>query len=460
MKNACFAPAWRLAMISLFVPLFCLHAAADSTFTFDVDFARFRMNDSTAVVEVYLAIPRHRLKFVEEGEMFSASFLCEISIFRGDAALIDHQWSAQNTAFRLDEIHPGQLLFTQAQFQVPVGEYRMAVRVEDENSREFGTKIITLAVPHFPARDLTISDLQFASLISKDSTASLYQKNNYKVVPNPAALYGTGMPIVYTYSEIYNLSFPSDSSYEVAYRVVDGNGREVKAPPAKRRHIVGASLVEVNALNIATLSSGTYTLETRVRDFHANREALKARKFFVYREQDLAADQREAGIADAMVEVYRRRSLAELDKEFETLRYIANEEEKKIFGSLTEEAKRDFLVRFWSRRDLTPETARNEFRDDYLSRVEYANKSFSGLGEGWKSDMGRVLLIYGYPSEVERIPSSGESRAYQEWNYYEIEGGVVFYFIDIKGWGNYELVHSTARAELQDPDWQRWLQVQ
>lgn len=460
MKKFGLISAWLFAAANLYLPAITYCASTDSTLTFDLDFARFKMNDSTAVVEVYIAVPRNRLKFVEEDAAMRARFISDITILANDSALIEHRWSAENTAHHADEIHPGQLLFTQAQFQVPAGEYKISARIEDENSKAFGRKFVALEVPYFSSQDLIISDLQLASLISKDSTASLYQKNNYKVVPNPSALYGTGMPIVYTYSEIYNLSFPSDSTYEVAYRVLDGNGREAKTPPAKRRHIVGASLVEVNALNIATLPSGSYSLEARVQDHQSGRQSIQTRKFFVYREQDVVAPEVEAGMADALGENYRRLSLAELDLEFGAARYIASEEEKKIFGSLHEDGKRDFLVRFWSRRDQTPATTRNEFRENYLARVDYANKTFSGLRDGWKTDMGRVLLIYGFPSEIERVPSSGESRAYQEWRYYEIEGGVEFYFVDVKGWGNYELVNSTARAELQDPDWQRWLKVQ
>jgi len=460
MKKSWLAYSWRLTFASLFLPVISFCASVDSTLTFDFDFARFRLNDSTAVVEVYIAVPRNRLKFAEDGTLWRGSFMSRVSILAGDSALIRHNWGAENVAHHLDEIKPGQLLFTQAQFQVPAGEYNIAVRIEDENSRMSGSKVLRLSVQPFLQSKLLLSDLQLASIISKDSSASLFHKNNFKVVPNPSALYGTGMPMVYTYAEIYDLSFPSDSTYEVSYRVMDGSGRVMKTSPAKRRPILGSSLVEINALNIATLHSGSYTLEARVEDHHSGQQALVTRKFFVYREADVAAPEARSYGAEAIVESYRSLSLAELDEEFAATRYIADEEEKKIFGSLSEDAKRDFLVRFWTRRDRSPETARNEFREDYLGRVEHANKNFSGLRNGWKTDMGRVLLIYGFPSEIERTPSSGESRASQVWKYFEIEGGVEFDFVDVKGWGNYELVNSTARNELQDPNWERWLQVQ
>ncbi len=418
------------------------------------------MNDSTAAVEVYISVQRKQLKFVEDGAAFRAGFTSTVSIRKGDSTLINHRWSADNIAHHNDEIRLGQLLFTQAQFQIPSGNYELIVQVEDENSKAILAKSATLSITPFTTGILALSDLEFSSMISKDSSASSFNKNNFKVVPNPSALYGTGMPMVYTYTEVYNLGFPSDSTYEVIYRVLDGSGRVMKSSPAKRRPILGNSLVEVNAINIATLRSGSYTLEARITDHHSGQQAIATRRFFVYREEDMAVSESQSSGSGAIVESYRTFSLAELDEEFAAARYIASEEEKKIFGSLNEDAKRDFLVRFWTRRDQSPETARNEFRENYLARVEHANKNFSGLRNGWKTDMGRILLIYGFPSEIERFPSQGESRAYQVWKYFEIEGGVEFDFVDVKGWGNYELVNSTARNELQDFDWQRWLRVQ
>jgi GWxTD domain-containing protein len=354
------------------------------------------------------------------------------------------------------------LLFTQAQFQVPVGEYELAIRVKDENSSASAGKTVPLSVQPFHPQTLSLSDLQFATLIEKDTTVSLFYKNNYLVVPNPAALYGAGLPMLFTYSEIYNLSFPGDSAYTVSYRVLDANGREVKARQSRRR-IMGRSLVEVSQINITALPSGTYSLEQRVSDLGNGQQAVNVRKFFVYRVADPAwAEGAEAlaGASDALAEHYRAMSVAELDEEFAAARYIANNDEKKVYGSLNEAGKREFMVRFWSDRDQTPATARNEYRESYLERVAFANKNYSGLRQGWKTDMGRVLLIYGFPSEIERAPFGGETRPHQVWKYFEYEGGVEFVFVDLKGWGNYELVNSTARNELQDPDWERWLRTQ
>ena len=78
--------------------------------------------------------------------------------------------------------------------------------------------------------------------------------------------------------------------------------------------------------------------------------------------------------------------------------------------------------------------------------------------DGWKTDRGRVYVLYAEPDEVQRFPSSENAKPYEKWNYNQIESGVLFVFIDLTGYGDYTLVHSTKRGELQDESWQQRLQ--
>jgi hypothetical protein len=75
--------------------------------------------------------------------------------------------------------------------------------------------------------------------------------------------------------------------------------------------------------------------------------------------------------------------------------------------------------------------------------------------DGWKSDRGRIFLTYGEPNDIERNASSSDMNSYEIWQYYAIQDGVVFVFGDVRGLGNYRLLHSTARGELYDSSWMR-----
>jgi len=442
-----------------FAPANASPSRADSTLRFDFDFARFSVNDTTAQVEVYIAVPRPALHFARAENQLQANFSCRVVINKNGADVVNHQWQAQSLARDSSEIKPGQLLFTQSRFQLTAGTYRFYVRVHDMHSQRAGVRAFQIIVEPYPLQQLAMSDLQLAARLERDTTQSIFHKNRYLVLPNPSALYGLELPMLYFYAEIYNLRFPSDSSYSTHYRILDGEGNEVKILPSKRRQIAGAKLVEVGGFNIVTMKSGSYALDVRVVDHTNGAEASRRHKFFVYREKDraeVAADVGAAGL-DYLTQSYRRISVNDLDKEFETTRYISSSEDKKIYSSSKPEGRRDFIVNFWQKRDQSPETPRNEYRERYLSLVKFANHNFSGFREGWKTDMGRVLLVYGQPDEIERFPSSNDARAHQIWRFFEIEGGVEFSFVELRSGGEMELVHSSARNELQDPAWRRWL---
>ena len=94
----------------------------------------------------------------------------------------------------------------------------------------------------------------------------------------------------------------------------------------------------------------------------------------------------------------------------------------------------------------------------HLKNGEEYNKGrsadFSQVGvKGWDSDMGRVYIIYGSPSEYQRNPLNPNENAYEIWHYLEIEGGVEFDFVDINGYGIYQLVNSTKRGEVRFENW-------
>ena len=102
-----------------------------------------------------------------------------------------------------------------------------------------------------------------------------------------------------------------------------------------------------------------------------------------------------------------------------------------------------------------PNTIINERLVDFRKAADFADRFFHyGLNiNGWKTDPGRILLKYGFPTERNQHTAEGNLRAYEEWFYGEIQGGVYFYFVDMHGYNNYILVNSTALNETYNSDW-------
>lgn len=64
-----------------------------------------------------------------------------------------------------------------------------------------------------------------------------------------------------------------------------------------------------------------------------------------------------------------------------------------------------FIEQFWKRRDPTPDTERNEYREEHYRRIAYTNEHFKTYIPGWKTDRGRVYIMYGPPDEIESHPA-------------------------------------------------------
>jgi len=95
-------------------------------------------------------------------------------------------------------------------------------------------------------------------------------------------------------------------------------------------------------------------------------------------------------------------------KEFlSTVRYIITSAEEKIFKELPPSERPKFIEDFWARRDPTPGTPRNEFKETYFKRIEEANQLFKGARPGWLQDRGRIYIIFGPPDERVTNPMGG-----------------------------------------------------
>jgi GWxTD domain-containing protein len=141
----------------------------------------------------------------------------------------------------------------------------------------------------------------------------------------------------------------------------------------------------------------------------------------------------------------------------EDVRYIITDEERAAFKTLdTEEERDDFVEAFWDRRNPNPFSEENQFKEEHYARFVYANERFAGRTPGWKTDRGRIYIVYGppdereeYPGPTDTLPATGspQERSSQIWRYNFIEGlgsGVFFVFLNKCGCGEYMLQHNPA----------------
>src|SRR3954463_6068609 len=143
----------------------------------------------------------------------------------------------------------------------------------------------------------------------------------------------------------------------------------------------------------------------------------------------------------------------------EDVTYIITDEEKKAWKKLATDAEREqFIEAFWRRRDPDPDTEVNEYLEEHYERVAYSNQHFASGIPGWKTDRGRIYIMYGPPNEKETHPSGGSyerpsyegggsttTYPFETWFYRYLPGvgsGIEIEFVDPTGTGEYHIARS------------------
>ena len=122
----------------------------------------------------------------------------------------------------------------------------------------------------------------------------------------------------------------------------------------------------------------------------------------------------------------------------EEVPYIIEDKEREAFLRLTTDEERDaFIAAFWERRNPHPGSAQNEFRKEHYRRIAYANQFFACELPGWRTDRGRMYILYGPPDEIDAHVAT-KPYPFQQWMYKRMLG-VVYTFIDRTGSGDYKL---------------------
>jgi GWxTD domain-containing protein len=140
----------------------------------------------------------------------------------------------------------------------------------------------------------------------------------------------------------------------------------------------------------------------------------------------------------------------------EDVGYIITDEERSVFKKLQNDEEREqFIEQFWMRRNPDPESLANDYKEEHYRRIAYANQHFASGIPGWKTDRGRIYIMYGPADEIEAHPSGGHyerpieegggstsTYPFEQWRYRYIEGvgqNIVLEFVDPTMTGEYRM---------------------
>lgn len=451
----------KIILLITFLPLVII--SAQDNFNFSIDYASFKYDASSNYVEFYYSFPSSQLKLVNNEDKFQVEGVFHLELKNDSTGedIVNKGWRIPSLISDTSVSSRTENLVGVIGFVVPTGKYTCIAKGSDFNDvkmkKWFNFPIVETP---FGVENMSVSGVQLASNIRQGNVDknSLFYKNSMEVIPSASNIFGQNLPALFYYGEVYNLDKVGDlSSVKFISSVYNSKG-DVVYFNAKSSLPAAPASVEVGVINVSKYISGKYYLVLSLSDSLKNESIISRKEFFVYNPavKDTSTENVSTNTANVLSSQFAFLSSEECDEVFAKSQYIALQPEKEQYKRIRNvEGKREFLYKFWAQKANEEDKEKRYFYSDYMNRVKYATDSYRNIArKGWQSDMGRVYILYGTPSEIERHPNDAGSRPYEIWKYNDIEGGVQFVFGDLTGFKNYVLLSSTKRGEVQDNNWQ------
>lgn len=455
----------RLAMLLLFLGSLPGTLRAQTHIDLSVDAAQFRNNDGSAYLEIYYSFPEHDPLYRLEKSLYSCDVLMSLEITQSDTIWANKTWRVANTVTDTSQSGKSKQLVDLLRYPVTEGaHYQITLYARDLVRNSLDSIRIDLDGQGFGGEHISLSDLILANTLAPydSSCAEVFHRRFYCLVPNPEITFGESNTQLNYYFETYNVQAAlSGKGYRIILRVLDNKGDPVTriAPIINEREARQNLSREVGQIPVSDLPSGAYKLEYILADTVNTVIARKSRVFLVSNPslKPLSAVFADGGHVMTFLDDL---TLAQLNDEFDKLYAVTTKEDREIFRSIKEaDAKRNYLYSFWNGIKPHDYALTEDFRIGYMQEIEYVRTYYGRTGKpGWRTDRGITYLRYGRPSNVERHDVGKETKPYEIWTYDNVENGVIFVFVDRAGFNQYELIHSTKRGELYDPNWQRMIQ--
>jgi len=394
--------------------------------TFGIDTAVFSLGSDGMAVEVYQEMEVEQLARDSSGRAY---FVTQIVLLdqSGDTVAVD-QWAST------PEWAEGRRLVNQTVLPITPGEFRLEVLVTDMNNGLQGSLTRQLDVEEVG----DLSELELARVVIPCDPTSQNRLRKGGVLVYPAAA-GRFMlpssPLVYVYAELYD-----HGGTEVSQRTTlrSPQGSVIFARPWKTMSIPqGADAVGLmDSISLgAARTPGLYSVEVAVA---AQGDTLRrAKPLMVGFEEVSTPEVAEVGPVDG-------------ERRIDEMRWILARDEREILEGLeTEEQRRAFYDEYWA--------GSQQQRRQFEQRCEEAEEFGNQFTAGWRTDRGRVTIIYGSPDEVERDAFSIDALPHEIWYYNS--GNEQFVFADRTGDGIYEQIYSTVDGEVSYENWQEMIQT-
>jgi GWxTD domain-containing protein len=387
-------------------------------------------------------VPYKNLMFQTRGNTFYAELKVIVSIANADSVLMTKEFTNNiGVTRKYDVTTSSKSYLDRISLTLAKPGYILNLSFTDINSGK--TFEWSYTTEQLSLED-KLSDMELLSAVTADtlSYSNKFLRNGLYYVPEPSGLVSRELhDSIFFYCEAYGIK--SSNARAVLTLLRGETPVLIKTYNFTRTSGIQRLLYPVA---ISALDIGSYNAVIELSD----NESIYSRSY-------------ELVITEQTEQMYF--IFADLEDDYQLLKYISVQKNANNWKTMSKEAKRRYISSFWAglaaMNNQSPETLLKKYKD----RVDYSNSHFSHFSKGWISDMGRIYIRNGSPTDtegdVESLTSSDDTKFvrkdYQIWKY-SGHNKAVYLFVDVQMNGNFKLVY--ARNDEQEstyPDWRKYL---
>jgi GWxTD domain-containing protein len=393
---------------------------------FIVDHAEFKSEIPGKVhLELYYQIYNTILNFTRKDNLYEAEYELAVKVYNDDDELID-SYRQSKTVTVPNEVRARSKYdyrTSQVNFDLLPGKYTVDFILSDPSSRAVESQHLKLKLKDPEQKKPSLSDIELAQAVDTvhDSGTTEFDKGDLMIIPSVTHVFGNDDKLrLLFYVELYQ---GTDSAKDV--RVETKLRHDVKGMVYRdslTTEFTHPVVKQFRSISLDSLIPGHYELSVTLMTPRRKKIDVEYRDFTIFWSQN------------ALLKFDYKSVLGQLA-------IIADHQEMELLKKPEDyEDRLAAFNAFWDGRDPTPGTVVNEAKNEFYRRVNIANQNFTHMyRQGWRTDRGRVYIMYGEPDQVDDYPVVPDRHPYQEWHYYRGTKYRKFIFVDVNEDGDYRL---------------------
>jgi len=428
---------WILGLIGLLISNigFAQENGHDSLpgFQFDIlSFQTQKFSPDSARVDIFVAVPYSWLLFLNATEKYVADYEVTVTVYEKTGNIVRKKVQPLSVILataeweKLHELDLTRADASQYSFTLKQGEgYEVRIEIKD----------LTTTKHLYSSRDFTV--LKFPLGSSSISDMLLYKsKEGSHILPHIGSdISSLKIDEAGLFCELYNA--PQSIPFWLMQRIctIDDSDEIARSSAilissGQKRMPVFLPFIQEDLwsgkylLELFMLGDGKDSMLSTSGELQAHALATRSRKIEV------------SGVHGVPL------SGLDLDDAIQQLAYIATGDAyDSLFHAQTKQQKRKAIMDFWEKTNWYKGERTTRPMEVFYRRVQYANEHFKGMGQGWRSDRGKVYIMLGSPTSTERHSFDAMNRPYEIWRYYDLNQQ--YYFSDQFMMGDYRLASVT-----------------